>query len=221
MSRNIIFSLDEFYHVYNRGTEKRIIFLDEYDYNRFVLLLYLCNCTDRVDLGDLLRQGLALSEIFKIERSETLVDIGAWVLMPNHFHLLVKEKKENGITTFLQKLSTSYSMYFNYKYHRKGSLFEGPFKAKHLNYDQYLKYQLTYIHLNPIGIIDSGWKNKNIEDKNKAQIFLDKYKYSSYLDYVGEKRLEEKILHRKVFPEYFDTILSFKDMIGEWINFQE
>jgi len=221
MSRNIIFSIDEFYHIYNRGTEKRIIFLDEYDNNRFTLLLYLCNCPDRVDLSDLLRQGLSLHEIFKEERIDTLVDIGAWCLMPNHFHLLIKEKMENGVAIFMQKLLTSYSMYFNFKYHRKGSLFEGPFKARHLDYDQYLKYQFTYIHLNPIGIIDSGWKEKYIEDKKKAKIFLEEYRYSSYLDYSGQGRSEGNILNREAFPEYFETVLDFNKMVDEWINFSE
>ena len=206
MYRDLTFSFEEFYHVYNRGTEKRIIFLDEYDYNRFTLLLYLCNSTDRVDLGDLFRQGLSLSEIFNEDRTDTLVDIGAWCLMPNHFHLLIREKTESGISTFMKKLLTSYSMYFNKKYHRTGSLFEGPFKAKHLDYDQYLKYQFTYIHLNPIGIVDSGWKEKRIEDKKKAKTFLDNYKYSSYSDYGGGKRLERNILNKEAFPEYFETV---------------
>ena len=221
MYRNLTFSFEEYYHVYNRGTEKRIIFLDDYDYSRFTLLLYLCNSIDPVDLGDLLRQGLSLSEIFKEERTDTLVEIGAWCLMPNHFHILIKEKAENGISMFMKKLLTSYSMYFNKKYHRTGSLFQGPFKARHLDYDQYLKYQFTYIHLNPIGIIDNGWKDKNLEDKKKAKNFLDNYKYSSYLDYCGQDRSEGNILNKEAFPEYFKTVLDFKEMVEEWLNFSE
>jgi putative transposase len=219
--RNLTFSFEEFYHIYNRGTEKRIIFLDEYDYNRFIFLLYLCNTTGRVDLGDLLRQGLSLSEIFNEERDDTLVGIGAWCLMPNHFHILIKEKAENGISLFMKKLLTSYSMYFNKKYHRSGSLFEGPFKARHLDNNNYLKYQFTYIHLNPIGIIDSGWKDKTIIDRRKAIAFLNNYKYSSYLDYSSQNRPEGNILNKKAFPEYFETVASFKEMLNEWLNFTE
>ncbi len=221
MSRDLNFALGEFYHIYNRGTEKRVIFLDEYDYNRFMLLLYLCNSTDRVDLSDLLRQGLTLSEIFNEDRTETLVNIGTWCLMPNHFHLLIKEQKENGIPIFMQKLLTSYSMYFNCKYHRRGSLFEGPFKARHLDYDQYLKYQFTYIHLNPISIIENGWKEKKIENKRKAKNFLKDYKYSSYFDYFGIKRPEGNIIVKEAFPDYFETAPDFEAMIDEWINFAE
>jgi putative transposase len=141
--------------------------------------------------------------------------------MPNHFHLLIKENKENGIAIFMQKLLTSYSMYFNFKYHRKGSLFEGPFKAKHLDYDQCLKYQFTYIHLNPIGIIESGWKEKNISNKKKGKLFLNNYKYSSYLDYCGPERPEGNILNKGAFPEYFETDVDFQEMITEWMNFKE
>jgi putative transposase len=219
MTRNITFSIDEFYHVYSRGVEKRIIFLDLFDYSRFILSLYLCNSTQKVDIGDLFRQGLTLSEIFEVDREETLVDIGAWVLMPNHFHVLVKEKEVGGLALFMQKLLTSYSMYFNHKYKRTGALLSGTFKAKHLDCDQYLKYQFTYIHLNPISIIDKGWKNKLIEDKSKAKVFLNRYEYSSYLDYCGVNRLEAKILNKEAFPEYFENVTDFSSMIDEWFNF--
>lgn len=219
MGRNIILSVNEFYHVYNRGTEKRIIFNDEYDYNRFVLLLYFCNNTDRVDLGDLLRQGVSLSEIFDVKKGDEIVDVGAWCLMPNHFHLLLKEKQETGISIFMKKVLTAYSMYFNRKYHRTGSLFEGTFKAQHLDYDQYLKYQFAYIHLNPISMIDSGWKKKEITDTDRAKKFLSSYGYSSYLDYLGEERPESKIINKKEFPEYFENATDFSEMVNEWINF--
>ena len=84
-----------------------------------------------------------------------------------------------------------------------------------------MKYQFTYIHLNPIGIIDSGWKEKHIGDKKKAELFLNNYKYSSFRDYLGEKRSEGKILNIGAFPEYFETVLDFKEMIKEWINFND
>jgi len=219
MYRNIAFSVDEFYHIYNRGTDKRIIFCDEYDYNRFILQLYLCNNTEPVDLGDLLRQGTSLSEIFSIKKVDTLVEIGAWVLMPNHFHILIKEKVDGGISTFMKKLLTSYSMYFNRKYHRTGSLFEGLFKARHLDYDQYLKYQFAYIHLNPISLIEPAWKDKTIFDREKAKDFLKEYLYSSYSDYCGNERPQNNILNKEAFPEYFESFFDFKEMIREWLDF--
>lgn len=219
MRRNFDFSIGEFYHVYNRGVERRTIFMDERDYERFIGLLYLANATNVLHSSDC--QGRSLTERFAHKREGTLVEIGAWCLMPNHFHLLLKEKVAGGISTFMRKLLTGYSMYFNTKYHRTGGLFQGRFLAKHLDTDEYLKYQYSYIHLNPIGIIDSGWKKKQIEDKEKARKFLKEYKYSSYKDYVNEKREENAILNVEVFPEYFSTNTNFEAMIEEWVNFAD
>ena len=213
-TRTLEFSLSEYYHIYNRGVDKRPIFLDEADRERFVTLLYSANSDTSIYLSDY--QGRALS---KIPRGKQVVAIGGWCLMPNHFHILIKEVVENGISMFMQKLLTGYSMYFNKKYYRRGTLFESRFKAKHLNTDEYLKYQYTYIHLNPIGIIDKGWKKKEIVDKDKARKFLKEYKYSSYKDYVGEEREEGAILNKEEFPEYFSTSTDFEAMIEEWVNF--
>jgi putative transposase len=220
MKRNIDISIDEFYHIYNRGTDKRVIFSDDYDYQRFILQMYLCNNTEQLNIADLLKYDKP-ADIFKTNKAETLVDIGAWCLMPNHFHILIKEKVAGGSVAFLQKLSTSHSKYYNRKYHRSGSLFQGPFKAKHLDSDEYLKYQYTYIHLNPISLVDGGWKEKIIEDKKKAKDFLDKYEYSSYYDYCVSDRPEGRILNKEAFPKYFETVTNFRDMVEEWINFNE
>jgi putative transposase len=220
MKRNIDISIDEFYHIYNRGTDKRVIFSDDYDYRRFILQMYLCNNTEKINLADVLKTK-NFSEIFSISRSQTLVDIGAWCLMPNHFHILIKEKVAGGAIAFMQRILTSHSKYYNKKYHRTGSLFQGPFKAKHLEDDEYLKYNYTYVHLNPISLINKGWKEKRIEDKKKAKDYLNKYEYSSYQGYCGIDRLEEKILNREAFPEYFETVTDFNDMVEEWINFEE
>ncbi|MEI7513021.1 MAG: hypothetical protein WCJ74_00165 [bacterium] len=227
MTRNLDFALGEYFHGYNRGVDKRIIFLDKQDHERFVKLLYICNSKKQFEYDQVFLKGQSV-EFKDIERGDGLVAIGAWCLMPNHFHLLLKETLEirpqngfSGISIFMHKLSTAYTSYFNKKYFRTGSLFEGRFKAKHLDTDEYLKYQYTYIHLNPIGIIDKGWKKKEITNKEKAKKFLKEYKYSSYKDYTGEEREEGVILNKEEFPEYFSTSTDFEEMIEEWINFNE
>ncbi|OHA80219.1 MAG: hypothetical protein A2V96_01600 [Candidatus Yonathbacteria bacterium RBG_16_43_6] len=146
-----------------------------------------------------------------------LVDIGAYCLMPNHFHLLVREKNEGGIQKFMLKLLTAYSMYFNKKNERTGSLFESRYKARHANTDDYLKYLFAYIHLNPVKIIDPEWKEKGITDHDGAKEYLDKYSYSSYMDFVGEKREEGVVLNKTAFPEYFDDFEEFDEYIKEWL----
>jgi len=216
MERKFIFSEGEFYHVYNRGTEKREIFLNKNDYQRFIKLLFLSNGTKPIILKDL-PQGRSLGEI---DRGEQLVHIGAYCLMPNHFHILVKETREGGITKFMSKLSTAYSMYFNKINGRTGSLFEGRFKATHVNNDNYLKYLFSYIHLNPVKIIEPKWKEAGITNKKQAEQYIKNYKYSSYLDYIGKSRLEGVILDKKSFPEYFSSFVDFRNFIEEWLNFK-
>src|SRR5665811_1016155 len=115
MSRNISIAPGEFYHLYNRGTEKRDIFTDRADRERFLALLYLCNTTEPVHIDDIQKsrgstsRKIGLEMLFEIEREDTLVDICAYCLMPNHFHLLVREKEELGISRFMQKLMTGYT----------------------------------------------------------------------------------------------------------------
>ncbi|KKQ87003.1 MAG: Transposase [Parcubacteria group bacterium GW2011_GWF2_38_8] len=219
MQRNFSFSVDEYYHIYNRGTDKRIIFGNKNDYNRFMTLLYLCNNTMPIDISNLIRGGLSFTELMDIKVNEKLVDIGAYCLMPNHFHLFVREKRENGISLFMKKLLTAYSMYFNKKHKRTGGLFEGPFLATHVDTDEYLKYMLSYIHLNPVKIIDSKWKENGIMDRVKAKKYLSTYVYSSYLDYMNINRKEERILNKVAFPEYFTNFQEFEHFISEWLSF--
>jgi putative transposase len=147
--------------------------------------------------------------------------------MPNHFHIYLSSPRaglgedlviNNNITKYISKICTSYSMYFNKKYNRTGSLFEGRFKAVHVKEDIQAKYLFSYIHLNPVKLIEPEWKEKGIEDKDGALKFLNEYKWSSYLDYKEIKRKESKILNRKNFINYLPNVLSFNKEIFEWIN---
>jgi putative transposase len=221
MTRPFEFAHGEYYHIYNRGTDKRKIFLDNHDRERFISLLFLCNSgipLHRSDRGD-----TSLQKILETPRETTLVDIGAYCLMPNHFHILVHEQTEGGISLFMQKLATAYTMYFNKRNDRKGSLFEGTFRAKHASDDDYLKYLFAYIHLNPIGTIEDGWKTHHIKNKKKAEEFLASYPYSSYLDYARStnERPEGVIINKLAFPEYFEKATDFKDYVNDWMTNEE
>ena len=138
MSREInFFAPNEYYHIYNRGTEKRKIFTTEADYLRFISLLYLCNTPESLHRSDY--SQASLDQLLSLKRGKTLVAIGAYCLMPNHFHILMHEHTESGISTFMQKLITAYTMYFNRKYDRSGALFQGRFKAERVKQDNHLK----------------------------------------------------------------------------------
>lgn len=217
MTRQLSFSPGEFYHLYNRGTEKRNIFQSTQDRQRFLTLLYLCNSLTPVNLKE---QGSTLEKAVRINPTHPLLEIGAYCLMPNHIHLLVRATEENGISRFMQKLMTAYTMYFNKKYERSGALFQGKFKATHVMSDCYLKYLIAYIHLNPVKIIDPEWKENGIRDQEKAEAFLEQYRYSSFLDYwKNESRPEQKILIKTSLPEYFENGLDFKKEVAEWLTY--
>lgn len=205
----------EYYHIYNRGNSKQIIFQDNYDYEYFVKLLYLSNSSLNFKV-----QNVSQS-VFFVDRESTIVSIGAYCLMPNHFHILITGIEEDGISKFMQKLTTAYSMYYNKKYERTGGLFEGKFKSEHADRDNYLKYLFSYIHLNIVKFIQKDWKEKGIRDKEKVLKYLKSYKYSSYLDFISEDRVQNKILNIKLFPKYFPTKKLFNKEIFEWLSFKD
>ncbi len=217
MGRKTILAPDEFYHIYNRGTEKRDIFKSVTDHKRFVTLLHLCNSLSPVHIGNFIK--LHSSRLSEFDPGERLVDIVAYCLMPNHFHLLIHEKQDGGTSKFMQKLLTGYTMYFNKRYDRTGALFQGKFKASHANEDRYLKYLISYIHLNPVKLIDSKWKENGIKNRKQAEQYLEEYPYSSYREYLGHTRDERVLINLDVLPQYFETPKDFESNVTEWLTY--
>lgn len=216
MTRTFSFAPDEFYHIYNRGTEKRNIFMSRSDRDRFLALLYFANQDGPADLK---LQGSTLLGIVEKRTGAPIVEIVAYCLMPNHFHLLARELEEGGISKFMQKLTTGYTMYFNKKHERNGSLFQGRFKATHVSDDRYLRYLISYIHLNPVKLIEPKWKETGITNKVRAERYLEEYPQSSYLDYLGKERPEGMILSHEALPEYFSSGADFKTFVTEWLTY--
>ncbi|HUY62501.1 MAG TPA: transposase [Candidatus Paceibacterota bacterium] len=215
MTRSIQIAPEEFYHLYNRGVEKRKIFLRNADYDRFLALLYLANQDEPADLK---YQGHSLREVQRV-RGTQLVDIIAYCLMPNHFHILARERTEGGIARFMQKVTTGYTMYFNKRNERSGALFGGTYKAKHVSEDRYFRYLVAYIHLNPVKLLDPSWKESGIKDSVRAERFLTQYAFSSYPDYSGEERPHGLILERTVLEDLFPSAGDFKSCVTEWLTY--
>lgn len=176
-TRLTTFAEGEYYHLYNRGNSKQIIFNDEKDHEHFIHLLSTLNTGSRIRVKKLKQNSVD---------DDVLVSIGAYCLMPNHFHILITQEKEKGISTFMQKVSTAYVMYYNKKYKRSGGLFEGKFKSKHVVEDTYLRYLFSYIHLNPLKIIDKNWKLKAKHMPSTMLQFLIHYKHSSFNEYFSQ-----------------------------------
>lgn len=221
MQRKIPFIEGEYYHVYNRGVEKRIIFKTDFDYKRFILLLHVLNTDKNLKIRDLLRSS-SFNELLKIKNDNPIVAIGSYCLMPNHFHLLITPLVEGGISKFMLKLETAYSMYFNGKNERSGALFQGVFKSQHLDNDEYLRYIYSYIHLNPAKLKDKNWKENGPKDSRSLKEFVLSYKYSSIGEYINNNFI---IINVSVFPDYRELYKTdkefFKIMIDDWFNYKE
>lgn len=153
-----IYSENGYYHIYNRGVEKRSIFLDEQDY--IVFLSYLKEYLLPKDEDELNRkfsdpltsyqEKNKIMRLLKLNNFNGEINLLAYCLMPNHFHLLIKQKSENSIDKFMNSLGVRYVMYFNHKYQRIGALFQGVYKAVMVESDIQLLYLSSYIHRNPI-----------------------------------------------------------------------
>ena len=152
---------------------------------RFQILLYLANSSEPVRLDDVLRryksQGRSLRNVFADEETDKpFAEILAYSLMPNHFHIILKQKSEDGITQLMKKVCTAYSMYYNIKYERSGVLFEGRFKSSHIDTDPYFRWIFTYVHLNPVELVASKWKEEGIRNPHAVRTYLNDYRYSSF-----------------------------------------
>ena len=216
MSRNYIFSQDEYYHIYSRGYNKAPVFLDLPDYKRFVSLIYLSNSQTTLHRSDQFKK--TIEEITEVKRGLPLVSIGAYCLMPNHFHILVRGTSDGGISKFMQKIMTGYTMYFNKRYERTGGLFGSTFKAVHVATDEHLKYLFSYIHLNPVKLISSeaDWGTPNVPDSTTIKDFLSRYEFSSIHSYLSRPEIgfySNKLLDKENFPEYFSEGLGFDDFL--------
>jgi putative transposase len=182
-----------FYHIYNRGVDKRVVFEDEKDHIRFINKLLEFNQNQ--------------------DKEPIFVDVICFCLMPNHFHLILRPVAENGITDFMRRISTGYAMYFNHKYERRGVLFETNYKSILIEDEEYLKHLSRYIHLNPKEIIS---RENNLTDNIKSSNeILKKYRWSSFLDYIGINNFPDHT-NRLPLLDIFGGSDSFLNYINEW-----
>jgi putative transposase len=209
--RKVTFANEEYYHIYNRGVDKRDVFLDDNDYLRFLKNLREFN-SNLLREERLRAQNATSSEFDSDSESnsdEALVEIIAYCLNRNHYHLILKQNSEKSIEKFMQKIGTGYTNYFNKKHERGGALFQGKFKAIHINSNEYLLYLSAYVNRNNFIHAYNGnskeWKYCSAPDYlgkrdgtlcNK-NIILDQFKgmeYEDFLDRNAEHLKEKKEL---------------------------
>lgn len=207
--RKFQFEENQICHIYNRGVDKRKIFLEDTDYLHFLHDMFELNNRGKdPNVGHYFKKNQNMKvqpSYFERRPRELLVEILAFVLMPNHYHLILKQKKENGIVKFMQKIGTGYTMSFNNKYNRAGSLFQGRFKATLIDKDPYLVHLLNYIHFNPLKL-----SNFNISD-------LEKYRWSSFPDYIGKKNFPS-ITSREFLLNFYGSEERYKKEAREWLK---
>jgi putative transposase len=196
MVRGHYFAIDEWYHCYNRGVDKRVVFENENDADRFLMTLFLANGTEPMQTYNTDKPTLA--KAFAEERGNPIVSIGAYCLMPNHFHLLIKEIIEGGISEFMRKLGIAYTMYFNAKNERVGNLFVRPFRSRHVGDDRYFQRAFQYIHCNPAELFEPGWKMGDVRNMRLLERKLIEYPYSSLKSY-SKNAIKNPILSEDAF----------------------
>ena len=210
----------EFYHIVNRGIDKREIFLDDEDRLRFINSLLVFNDQDSAQWhSSSFWQQKGLSRLIGYKSKNSLVEICAFALMKNHFHLLARQLTEGGIAIFMNKLG-GYSSFFNKKYERTGSLFEGRYRIKLIKTEAQLKNNFVYIHTNPVEIVEPKWKDWQVDDPQGAIEFLEnKYRWSSYQDYLGRENFPS-LVSQDFFLKLFGGKEDVKRQIDSWILFK-
>jgi len=190
----------EWYHVLNRGVDKREIVLDDSDRARFLHDLFVFN-----DQQSTLNFKLPDRQEQRRPR-KPLVHLHAFCLMGNHYHLLLSEVVPKGVPMFMKKLNMGYAKYFNEKYQRSGALWQGKYKKKLIERDAHFLYIPYYIHLNPLDFSTPEWREGKVANTTKALEQLKNYRWSSHLDYLGEKNFPSLTVR-----EYLAPIIGTKE----------
>jgi len=186
----------EYYHIFNRAVNKQVIFPDTSDYFRFLfLILYFQSPIIFQRLSRKVKEFVQSRALDSMEEDEIIkkrrVELVSFCIMPNHFHLIVKELDVGGIAAYMQRVLTSYSKYYNIKYQKSGHVFQGPYRAVHIADDRQLLHLSAYIHRNPREI--SKWFKKE-----------DQYVWSSYQDFIDKNRWGNLIMPDIVIGQFKD-----------------
>jgi len=215
-----LFLNDYIYHIYNRGVEKRDIFLDDHDRLQFIHDLFEFNDQNaaqdiKVKYREVQPPEVGVKRYKNKSEREKLVDILAFVLMDNHFHLILKQKVDDGIPKFMQKLGTGYTMSFNKKHERVGCLFQGRYKAVLVEREEHFRYLPIYIHLNPIKSKISGGSTSRSSSTDWE--FLENYRWSSLFDYIGKKNFPS-VIEKDFLSEILGSEKEHKKEIQSWLR---
>lgn len=215
---------EEVYHVILRGLDDSLIFKDNDDYYRGIFSIYEFNNSIPVEIWlrrKKRKKEKELGDPFSQQvKRDLLVDILAFCFMPNHMHLLLKQVSDNGITKFMRKVGAGYGGYFNRKYQRKGYVFQNRFLSVHVRDDNQLKVVFNYINANPISLIEPNFKEMGIHYPGEAIEFVEKYKWSSYQDYLDIKNFPS-VTEREFMNNIIGGAIGCKEMLKDWVTYKK
>lgn len=226
---------NEIYHIVARAIDNNTIFKNIDDKYRGIFSIYEFNNAKQVVIRERRQARAKIKKEFKkiakdlVDRDpvsvdsadsrDKLVEVLAFCIMPNHIHLLVRQIKDSGITKFMVKVGAGYGGYFNRKYSRRGPLFQNRFVAVHIENEEQLKVVFAYIHANPVSLIEPKWKEFGIKNLKKCIEFLENYKWSSYLDYIGKVNFPS-VTKRKFMLEMMAGEIACKNCIEDYLKYK-
>lgn len=225
MLRKEKFIPGEYYHIYNRTLFNIPIFKDAKNCDKLSQAFLLANSTKSSQAFEYIRNNTKpttvvglIGKALEIARSgEKLVDVLCYAIMPDHYHILLKEKIENGITNFVHKCNISVAKYINIKTERRGPLFESLFKSKHIATNDYLLHLSLYIHLNPIdSLVGKKWREHKIKNWDQVRNKLINYPYSSLKNFIDINYENKIISGTKIITEQFSDAKEYESFLREW-----
>ena len=219
-------SIGDYFHVFNRGNRRMPIVYDESDRWRFLKILRYFN--DEYSVDNIFRcvdLEVKSGRCHNFERPKdwppphSLVKILSYSLMPNHFHLLLKEIIDGGVSRFMKKFADGFTKYINTKYDEVGSLFQGPYKRTTIKSEKTLQYTDVYIQIFNIFELYPGGLEKAIKEFDKAFNFVLEYQFCSLGESFGRRNLH--IIDRDVLAETFRNLQEYKEFAREAITFHD
>ena len=214
----------EIYHVVSRSVGDTSVFDNEKDFYRGIFCIYEFNNDKPVNIWIRRRNRKVEKKVLgptslTLQKRNMFVEVLAFSFMPNHFHLILRQLKESGITKFMQKVGTGYAGYFNKKYNRRGHLFN-KFRAIHIKDNNQLKNAFVYVHANLISLFEPGWKEKGVKNSNKIIEFLENNKRHSYMDYLGKKAFPS-VTQRNFYLEFMGGADGCKQAVDSWVKYKK
>ncbi len=214
------FAIGEYYHIYSRTILNSTEFKDYKNAKRLEQAFLIANSTKSGEAFQLMRNDKNASQediLGILNKGEKLVDVLCYTIMPDHYHLLVREVKENGIKNFIQKCNTSIAKYINIKKDRRGPLFESRFKSKHINTNEYLLHLSLYIHLNPLDFLaGKEWRKHAVNNWVSVRPKLLDYQWSSLKSFLDPLKKNLVVSGMEIIKEQFNDVKEYENFLRDW-----